>query len=67
MAKVKTHSAAKKRFSKVGTKRSGIKIKRAQGYRRHLLTKKSSKRKRQLRKTEYVHSADEKRILSLLP
>ena len=67
MAKMKTHSAAKKRFTKVGTKRSGIKIKRAKAYRRHLLTKKSAERKRNLRKTAYITSAEEKKLLCLLP
>jgi large subunit ribosomal protein L35 len=61
--KVKTRSAAKKRFKKVGKKL----IKRSKAYRRHLLTKKSSKRKRGLRKATYVHEADAKRIAQLLP
>ena len=61
--KFKSRSAAKKRFRKTA---SG-KIKRAQGFRRHLLTKKSAKRKRQLRSTAYVGAADEKRISALLP
>lgn len=66
MAKMKTKSAAKKRFKKVGG--SGeIKFKRAKGYRRHLLTKKSAKRKRQLRSSAYVHSADVNRIARLMP
>lgn len=63
---MKTRSSAKKRFKKVGGKR-GIKIKRARAYRRHLLTKKSKKRKRHLRHAAYVSSVDEKRIARLLP
>jgi large subunit ribosomal protein L35 len=64
MPKMKTKSAAKKRFKKVG---GGSKIKRAQGYRRHLLTKKSAKRKRSLRKGAYISSADMHHIARLLP
>lgn len=63
MPKMKTHSAAKKRFKKVGKG----KIKRSQAYRRHLLTKKSSKRKSHLRKTAYISSADLRNIARLLP
>jgi large subunit ribosomal protein L35 len=65
MAKMKTKSAAKKRFKKVGGKE--VKFKRAQGFRRHLLTKKSSKRKRQLRSNAYVNSVDVHRIARLMP
>ena len=64
--KMKSKSAARKRFSKVGGK-SGVKIKRAKAYRRHLLTKKNRKRKRGLRETAYVNKADAKRIRKLLP
>lgn len=65
MPKVKTRSAAKKRFKKVGGK--NVKIKRAKAFRRHLLTKKSRNTKRGLRKTSYVCDADKARILVLLP
>ncbi len=64
MPKVKTKSAAKKRFRTTGGK--SVKIKRAKGYRRHLLTKKSAKTKRQLRETAYVCQADFHRIIKLL-
>jgi len=63
--KVKTSSAAKKRFKKVGGK--NVKIKRSKAFRRHLLTKKSAKTKRQLRSSSYVSKSDFKRILALLP
>ena len=66
MPKMKTRSAAKKRFAKVGGA-SGVKIKRSSAFRRHLLTRKSSKRKRDLRGVAYVGHADIKRILALLP
>jgi len=64
MPKQKTRSSAKKRFKKVG---DGKLIKRAKAYHRHLLTKKSGKTKRQLRKGAYVSSSDVRRILTLLP
>lgn len=60
--KMKRRSAAKKRFKVVGKN----KIKRARAYRRHLLTHKSAKRKRRLRKGTYVSKADSKRIAELL-
>lgn len=65
MFKLKTSSAAKKRFRKTGGK--SLKIKRAKAYRRHLLTKKSAVRKRKLRSTAYVHASDRRNILPLLP
>lgn len=63
--KVKTSSAAKKRFKKVGGK--NVKIKRSKAFRRHLLTKKTAKNKRQLRSDSYVCKSDFKRIITLLP
>lgn len=63
MIKMKTRSSAKKRFKVLG---SG-KIKRAKAFRRHLLTKKSAKNKRQLRDTGYVCEVDVARIKRLLP
>ncbi len=60
---MKTKSAAKKRFRKVGKN----KLKRSKAYRRHLLTKKSSKRKRDLRKVGYISKADLKTVNKLLP
>lgn len=64
MAKIKkkTRSAAKKRLRKVGNG----KIKRGKAFRRHLLTRKSAKRKRQLREGAYVSSSDERRMAELL-
>lgn len=66
MPKQKTHSAAKKRFVRIGTKKSGFKIKRAKAYHRHLLTRKSSKRKRAMRKTAYVNDTIAKKLISLI-
>ncbi len=63
MPKIKTNRSAAKRFKKTA---SG-KIKRAKAYHSHILTKKSPKRKRHLRKSGLVHSADTKRINAMLP
>ena len=65
MPKLKTRSAAKKRLRKVGGKK--VKIKRAKAYRRHLLKKKTTKRKRHLRQGGFVSKADTKRMLAMLP
>lgn len=63
MPKMKTKAAAKKRFKKLS---SGI-IKRAKSFKRHLLTKKSAKRKRGLREAAYISKADKSAIMRLLP
>ena len=63
MPKMKTKSGAKKRF-KV---RSGGSIKRSQAFKRHILTKKTTKSKRQLRGMTEVHAADDKLIRAMLP
>lgn len=60
---MKTSSAAKKRFKRIGAR----KVKRAKAYKRHLLTKKSANRRRNLGKGTFVHSADLHKILVLLP
>lgn len=60
--KMKSHRGAVKRFKVTG---SG-KLKRAKAYKGHILTKKTAKRKRDLRKPIVVTSADEKRILRAL-
>lgn len=63
MPKIKTHRGAAKRFSLT---KSG-KIKRAKAYKRHILNKKSTKRKRNLRQGTYVDSTEEKNIKQLIP
>lgn len=63
MPKMKTSSSGKKRFKKLA---SG-KIKRARGFRRHLLTCKSRKTKRKLRSSAYVHPSDYVGARFLLP
>ena len=62
MPKMKTVSAAKKRFKLTP---SG-KIKRAQAYKNHILTKKTKKQKRGLTKTTYVCDADMGLVRNLL-
>lgn len=62
MPKMKTHRGAAKRF-KV-TKKGKVKFRR--GYRNHLLTHKSSKHKRRLRKDGYLKKQDAKHIKRLL-
>jgi large subunit ribosomal protein L35 len=63
MPKMKTHRGAAKRFKKTGKG----KIKRRSNYTSHILGKKSSKRKRQLRKEKIMDNSDQKRIEKLLP
>jgi large subunit ribosomal protein L35 len=63
MPKLKTHRGAAKRFSLT---KSG-KIKRAKAYKRHILSKKSTKRLRGLRQTGYIAAVEEKKIRKLLP
>ncbi len=63
MPKIKTHRGAAKRFKKTA---SG-KIKRRKAYGNHILTKKTTKRKRNLRKSEIVTKDDHKRISKLIP
>ncbi|MFQ9617104.1 MAG: 50S ribosomal protein L35, partial [Clostridium butyricum] len=55
MPKMKSHRGAAKRFRKTGTG----KLKRAKAFKSHILTKKSSKTKRNLRKAGYVCKAQE--------
>ena len=63
MPKMKTKSSAAKRFRKTG---SG-KLRRRKAFTSHILTKKSQKRKRSLRKGALVDKADEGLVRSMLP
>ncbi len=63
MPKMKTHRGAAKRFKKTGTG----KIVRSRNNKQHILTKKSTKRKRRLRRDTLVDPVDEKRIKQMLP
>ncbi|MDM8558399.1 50S ribosomal protein L35 [Candidatus Parabeggiatoa sp. HSG14] len=62
MPKMKTNRGAAKRF-----KRTSSGFKRAQSHRRHILTKKSTKRKRHLRSPIMIDKADVAMVKRLLP
>ncbi len=62
MAKLKTNSGAKKRFSLTGTG----KIKRRHAYHSHILTKKTKKQKRNLDHFAILDKVDERRVKELL-
>jgi large subunit ribosomal protein L35 len=62
MPKMKSNSSAKKRFSLTG---SG-KVKRRKAYKRHILTKKSHDRKKELGKPAIVSTADIKRVEKMI-
>ena len=63
MPKLKAHKASAKRFK---VTKSG-KVKRAQAYRSHILNKKTTKRKRNLRKLAYASPANVAVIKKLIP
>ena len=60
---MKTKSSAKKRFKVLG----GGGIKRSQAFKRHILTKKTTKNKRQLRGTVMLHPSDVHSVKSMMP
>ncbi len=62
MPKMKTRSAAKKRFRLTATG----KVKRSAAYRSHILTSKTTKRKRKLRGPHLVAKSDEKNVKIML-
>lgn len=63
MPKMKTNRSAAKRF-KITAKG---KVKAQKAYRRHILTKKTSKQKRNLRHANYLSSGDAKLVKALIP
>ena len=63
MPKIKTNRAAAKRFKATGTG----KLKRNKAYKSHILTKKSTKRKRNLRKAVEVDATNAKMMKRILP
>jgi large subunit ribosomal protein L35 len=63
MPKMKTKSSAKKRFRV----RPGGTVKRGQAFKRHILTKKTTKNKRQLRGAVSVHETNMGHIAQMLP
>ncbi|MGI6364985.1 MAG: 50S ribosomal protein L35 [Bacillota bacterium] len=63
MPKIKTHRGAAKRFRKTGTG----KFKRTHAFTSHILTKKSAKRKRNLRKNALIAKSDQRTVERMLP
>ena len=63
MPKQKTHRGAAKRLSLT---KNGL-VKRAKSYKRHILNKKSTKRKRNLRQTGYTTTTEGATIKKLIP
>ena len=63
MPKMKSKSGAKKRFRVTGSGR----VKRGSAFRRHILTKKTTKRKRQLRSATSVHESITGSVHAMLP
>jgi len=63
MPKMKTKSSAKKRFRV----RPGGTVKRGQAFKRHILTKKTTKTKRQLRGSTAVHASNMVSVKSMMP
>ena len=63
MPKMKTHRGAAKRFRSTATG----KFKRGKAYKSHILTKKSTKRKRKLDTPTTISAADHKKVQRMLP
>ncbi|MDD5712776.1 MAG: 50S ribosomal protein L35 [Smithellaceae bacterium] len=63
MPKLKTHRGAAKRFSLTGTG----KVKRSKAYASHIMTSKTTKRKRNLRKSAILDKTNEREIKRLIP
>lgn len=63
MPKMKTKKSASKRF----TARPGGTIKRGQAFKRHILTKKTTKNKRQLRGTRNINASDVQSVYRMMP
>ncbi len=63
MPKLKTKKAAAKRFKKTGTGE----LKRMKAYKSHILTKKTAKRKRNLRKATLTDSTNIKTMKKIMP
>ncbi len=63
MPKLKTHSGAAKRFKKTGTG----KVKRGHAFIRHILTTKTTKKKRKLDQSAVLDKADERKVKRMIP
>ena len=63
MPKIKTNKAAAKRFTVTKTG----KVRRGKAYRSHILTSKTTKRKRNLRKTSTISAVEQRNVRRLIP
>ncbi len=63
MPKLKTHRGAAKRFTTTGTG----KVRRSKAFKQHILTSKTTKRKRDLRHTTIASDADMPRLKRMIP
>lgn len=63
MPKIKTNKAAAKRFSLTSTG----KVRRGKAYRSHILSSKTTKRKRKLRKTSTIAAVEQRNVRRLIP
>jgi large subunit ribosomal protein L35 len=63
MPKLKTHKGVAKRFKKT----AGGKFLRSKAFKQHILTSKSSQRKRRMRGTTTVHKADAAKLAKMMP
>ena len=63
MPKLKTHRGAAKRFMTTGTG----KVRRSKAFKQHILTSKTTKRKRALRHTTIANDADMPRLKRMIP
>ena len=63
MPKIKTHSGAKKRFNLTKTG----KVKRAHAFKSHILNKKTTKRKRNLRQAAVVDATNVAKVKKMIP
>lgn len=63
MPKIKTNKAAAKRFTLTGTG----KVRRGKAYRSHILSSKTTKRKRNLRKTSTISAVEQRNVRRLIP
>ncbi|HKZ21768.1 MAG TPA: 50S ribosomal protein L35 [candidate division Zixibacteria bacterium] len=63
MPKIKTNRSAAKRFRRTATG----KIKRSRAFRKHILTKKSRRRKRRLKAAAYVDKTNLNKVKRLIP
>ena len=67
MPKMKTRRSAKKRYKVTGTGKKTGKVKRAHAFKSHILNKKTTKRKRNLRAAGVLEECEAKNVRKMLP